>query len=268
MQKRMTEPKKVAPWVAVAFFVIIAIFKSYYTVAPGEYGIHLRFGSIINVNANGLYFKIPFADNIDYMNSTIQKVVVNGEASSKDLQAIQTTLAVNFKLQDEKVSEIYRTIGTLAQVEDKLVIPSIHEVFKSVSAGFKSEELINRREEVSKRILESMKEKLSSYHVEIKGINIVNFNFSREFSISVEEKLVAEQKALKAANDLDRIRREAEQRIVAAEGEAKAQQLQRSTLSEELLRLRFIEKWDGQMPLVVGSNGNLLDLSQMIEKRK
>lgn len=268
MGERFIKSGKFAPLIIVAFFIIIAVFNSYYTVAPGEYGIHLRFGSIINVNANGLYFKIPFVDNIDYMNSTIQKVVVNGEASSRDLQAIQTTLAVNFKLEDEKVSEIYRTIGTLSQVEDKLIIPSIHESFKSVSARFKSEELINKREEVSKKILESMRERLSVYHIDIKGINIVNFNFSREFSISVEEKLVAEQKALKAANDLDRIRREAEQRIVAAEGEAKAQQLQRSTLSEELLRLRFIEKWDGQMPLVVGSNGNLLDLSKMIEKRR
>lgn len=255
-------------WIFIVFAAFILLFKSCYTVAPGEYGIHLRFGAIIAVNGNGMYFKIPFADGINYMNSTIQKVTVDGEASSKDLQAIQTTLAVNFKLKDEKVSEIYRTIGTLDQVEDKLVIPSIHEVFKSVTAGFKSEELINRREEVSRRILENMQEKLGSYNIEIKGINIVNFNFSKEFAISVEEKLVAEQKALKAANDLDRIRKEAEQRIVAAEGDAKAQQLQRSTLSEDLLRLKFIEKWDGKMPVVVGAGGSLFDLSKIMDSRR
>ena len=43
--------------------------------------------------------------------------------------------------------------------------------------------------------------------------------------------------------------------LAIAEAEAKALKLQRSVLTPELLQLRLIEKWNGELPQVQSGNG-------------
>jgi prohibitin 1 len=43
-----------------------------------------------------------------------------------------------------------------------------------------------------------------------------------------------------------------QQRITAAEGQAREQELQRLTINDALLRKLWIEKWDGKLPTYVG----------------
>ena len=59
------------------------------------------------------------------------------------------------------------------------------------------------------------------------AFSIVSFSFSKIFTDAIEAKQTAEQNALKAKRDLDRIRVEAEQTIAAATAEAEALRLQK-----------------------------------------
>lgn len=57
--------------------------------------------------------------------------------------------------------------------------------------------------------------------------------------------------------------------IEIAKAEAKAQELLRNTISEQIIQLRAVEKWDGVLPLVVGEgNGIFLDVVRAMEKKK
>jgi seryl-tRNA synthetase len=77
---------------------------------------------------------------------------------------------------------------------------------------------------------------------------------------AIESKQTAEQLALKARRDLDRIKIEAEKKITAAKAEAESLRLQRANISADLIELRkieanlkAIEKWNGILPQVTGS---------------
>jgi regulator of protease activity HflC (stomatin/prohibitin superfamily) len=90
-------------------------------------------------------------------------------------------------------------------------------------------------------------------------LSITDFEFSPEFNRAIEQKQTAEQLALKAKRDLDRIKVEAQQKIAIAQAEAEALRIQRQAVSPELVRLReveaqmkAIEKWDGKLPNVTG----------------
>lgn len=63
---------------------------------------------------------------------------------------------------------------------------------------------------------------------------------------------------------LDRIKIEAEQRMIQARAEAESQRLQRETLTPIMLQLRAIEKWDGKLPQVSGGATPLIDLHSLI----
>jgi len=70
---------------------------------------------------------------------------------------------------------------------------------------------------------------------------------------------VAEQKALTAKNNLERIKVEAEQKIAQARGEAEAIRIQADAIraqgGKEYVNLKAIEKWDGRLPTYTGGNG-------------
>lgn len=60
---------------------------------------------------------------------------------------------------------------------------------------------------------ESISQKINPYGLSIEVFNIVNFDFSEEFNKAIEAKQTAQQAALKAEQDLARIKVEAEQTV-------------------------------------------------------
>jgi regulator of protease activity HflC (stomatin/prohibitin superfamily) len=125
-------------------------------------------------------------------------------------------------------------------------------VFKSVVAKYSAEESITKRSEVSKDIEEALNARLQKYGITIQSFNIINFEFSKSFNDAIEAKVTAEQDALTQKNKLEQVKYESEQKIVSAEAQAKAIEIQAKAIQnqggEEYVKLKWIEKWNGQLP--------------------
>jgi regulator of protease activity HflC (stomatin/prohibitin superfamily) len=147
-----------------------------------------------------------------------------------------------------------------------VVDPAVQEAVKTVTAHITAEEMITRLAEVKDAIKENLGERLMRFNILVDEFSIINFEFSHEFNVAIELKQTAEQSALKAKRDLDRIKIEAEQRITQARAEAEGQRLQRETLTPILLQLRAIEKWDGKLPQVSGGATPFIDLNSLKPK--
>jgi regulator of protease activity HflC (stomatin/prohibitin superfamily) len=91
-------------------------------------------------------------------------------------------------------------------------------------------------------------------------------HFSKRFSDAVEAKQIAEQDAKRADFIALKAIKEAEARVNLARGEGEAQRILRETLSPELLQKQAIDKWNGNLPLVVGeSTAKVLDVNSLIQ---
>lgn len=99
----------------------------------------------------------------------------------------------------------------------------------------------------------------------IEVFNILNFDFSEEFNKAIEAKQTAQQEALKAEQDLQRVRVEAEQKIVKAHAEAETYKLQNQEITDKTLILKYLEKWDGKLPVVQSDGNQILDISSLIQ---
>jgi prohibitin 2 len=185
-----------------------------------------------------------------------------GSGASKDLQDVSIVTAVNYRVNGKKATDLFRNVGT--KYEENIVAPAIQESIKSISALYTAEELIIKRQEVSSKMQEKLQSKVEKYGLIIDNFNVINFNFSQAFNQAIEEKQVAEQKVATAKNELERKKIEAEQKIVEAEASAKANQLMEQSLTDGILTQRFIEKWDGKLPVVSG-NQNIMDISSLIK---
>jgi regulator of protease activity HflC (stomatin/prohibitin superfamily) len=255
--------KKIIPLTVFSFLFFILIVGSVGTVGAGERGVLLQFGAVKDkVFDEGLYFKIPFIQQVVIMDVKVQKDEVPASASSKDLQIITSRIAINYHVSPENVNKIWQDVGK--DYNSRIIAPSIQEAVKSVTAKFTAEELIIRREDVKDQIKINLAERLIKNNIIVDDINITEFSFSQAFNEAIEAKVTAEQLKLKAERDLERIRIEADQKVVEAEGKAKAIRTEAQALSSnpKVVELRWIEKWDGKVPTYWGEASPFIGLSR------
>ena len=236
----------------VLFFFVITSFT---VINPGERGLKIRLGTISSaVLQEGLHWKLPFIETIVKIDTRTQKTEYQSASASKDLQTVTTTAALNYRPEQAQVNTLYQNIGL--DFEERIIQPAIQESVKSVTALFTAEELITKRAEVKNKLFALLVDRLKKSWIIVEDVNIVDFNFSAEFNKAIEEKQVAEQRTIKATNDLARVKIEAQQKIEQAKAEAESLRLQKQELTPELVQLRAIEKWNGVMPQVTGG-GNM-----------
>ncbi len=244
--------------VIVVIFLILTIFRPWVMVPPGYRGVVVNFGAVQpEVLMEGIHLRIPIYQKITLMDVRVQKDEAQADASSKDMQTIVSTIAVNYHINPNSANEIYQKLGP--DYQNRIISPSVQESVKAVTASYTAEELISRRQEVSSHIKSTLEGKLQGYNILVDGFSVVNFSFSQEFNSAIESKQTAEQLALKARRDLERIKIEAEQKVASAKAEAESLKIQKEVVTAELVKLReieaqmkAIEKWDGHLPSVTG----------------
>jgi regulator of protease activity HflC (stomatin/prohibitin superfamily) len=219
----------------------------------------------------GINYLTPYLQSAIVMDVRVQKAEFTASAASKDLQIVHTTIAVNILPDADQVPWIYKYVGV--DYAEKIVHPAVQEVLKASSALYTAEELVTKREQVKQVINDELAKILKKSNIILKETYLTDFQFSPEFEKAIEAKQVAEQDALKAQRDLQRIKIEAEQQVAKAKAEAQGLQMQKQAITAELLELRRIEmqkeaidKWDGQMPQVMmGGSTPFVDVGKLIE---
>ncbi len=255
--------KKIIILIIVGIFLFITFLSSFTTVKSGQVGLKVRFGKIVdNSISEGINFKVPYIEKIVRVNIKVQKAELDTESSSKDLQTIKTKLAVNYKVEGEMASKLYKNVGNSYQ--ETILIPAIQESIKAVMSEYTAEQTITMRNKVSDKCLDEIKNKVKKYGIDVVEFNIIDLDFSDAYNQAIEEKQVAEQKVLTAQQELEKTKIEAEKKIVEAEATNKANELLKQNVTDEVLMKQFIEKWNGEMPKVIGQN-SMINISDLIK---
>ena len=241
------------------------VFLSVYTVPAGFVGVVTRFGAVQRIVQPGFGIKIPLVEDVVKMDVRTQKDQTDATADSIDLQAVTSTIAVNYNLDPQYASQVYSSVGT--DYADILIAPAIQNIFKATTAQFTAEQLIDQREAVRSKAEASLKSQLAQYHVIVLNFNIVNFNFSDQFNQAIEAKQVAQQQVETAKQLLAKAQVDAQTAVAQAQGQADAQKALKDagSLTPEYLEFLAIQKWDGHLPTVVtGGATPFIDLSQFM----
>ncbi len=264
---KMVSPKRgILKFVALGFVVFLVLSNCLVIIGPGLRGVVLNFGAVQSaVWGEGLHLKVPFYQSVVKMEVRVQKEQTAAAAASKDLQDTSSTIAVNFHVIPEKASWVFQNIGL--GYRERIIDPVTQEVVKGVTAKFTAVELITTRERVRTEIRDLLRERLLVYNIYVDDLSIVDFKFSQQFTNAIEAKQTAEQLALKAQRDLERVKIEAQQKITQAQAEAEALRLQRQNVTAQLVELRRIEamqeairKWNGILPSVTSGAMPFIDV--------
>ena len=207
--------------------------NSLHAVPAGHTGVVTRFGAVDQqVLSEGLHVVLPFVTRVVDINNQVMKAEVTSNSASQDLQTVNSTVALNYRIDSQSAANVYQNIGV--NYENVVVIPAIQEAVKSVMAQYTAEELITMRQTVGNEMQQNISEKLVPYGFSTESVNIVDFQFSEEFNAAIEAKQTAQQNALKAEQDLARVKVEAEQAITQAQAEAESYRLKSQELTDEI----------------------------------
>ena len=250
--------------VVVVLITIIPAFSSVVVVEPGHTGVVVTMGKVEEkVLQEGVHFKIPFAQRVIQIDNRIVKLEVETEAFSKDLQTVDTTLAINYRIDSNKSYSIYKNVGS--NYEGVLVVPAVNEVLKAIVSKYTAEETVSNRALISNGLLDGLNEKLNAFGLHATDVNIIDFDFSEEFINAIEEKQVAQQQLLKAETEkqtaITIAQAEAEAIKIKAEAEAEANKVLSESLSSNIIEYNKIQKWNGELPSVTGADSMIIDLN-------
>lgn len=255
--------KKIVVIAIIAVAAVILLANCLCVVDAGHTGVVVTMGKVNDtVLQEGLHFKAPFIQQVVKIDNRITKLEVQTEAFSKDLQTVNTTLAINYRVDTAKSYSIYKNIGS--DYETVVVTPAVNEVLKAITALYTAEESVTNRTLISEGLVTGLNEKLNEAGLYVTDVNIINFDFSDAYVTAIEEKQVAQQQLLKAETDkqtaITNAQAEAESPKIKAQAEAEANAIISASLSNELINYNKIEKWNGVLPQVTGSNA-IVDLT-------
>lgn len=258
-------------WKIILWVLVLLVITSWFkVVSPGERGVKVTLWKVSPVELNEwLHWKIPLIQTIKPMSIQVQKLETISSSASKDLQSVQTDMALNYNLKPWNIVGMYQNIWDEKIIATKIIDPAIQESVKAATAQFTAEELISKRPEVNKVMHDLLVSKLDSLGVKVVAVNIVNFQFSDAFDLAIEAKVKAEQEALTEKNKLEQIKFQAQQRVetakwdaesilVKAKAEAEGNKIVSESLTEQLVKYRGLEAWDGVLPKVTSDAWLLL----------
>lgn len=256
-------------WQAIALAIVVTVVgivaaSSIVIINPGQAGVLSILGKAQdNPLLEGVHFKAPLVSTVDVYDITVQKFEVPAQSSTKDLQDLSASFAINFRLDPTEVVNIRRTQGTLQNIVAKIIAPQTQESFKIAAALRTVEEAITQRSELKQDFDMALNERLEKYGIIVLDTSVVDLNFSPEFARAVEEKQIAEQRARRAVYVAKEAEQQAQADINRAKGKAEAQRLLAETLKaqggELVLQKEAIEAWregGAQMPRVLVTGGD------------
>ncbi len=247
----------------IVLCAVILIGSSWHSVPAGHTGVITRFGAVDDTVLNeGLHFTVPFVTKVVNVNNQVLKAEVQSSSASKDLQTVSSTVALNYRIGKDSAASVYKNIGL--DYENVVVTPAIQESVKSVTAQYTAEQLITNRQSVGDEIKSTITAKIAPYGFSAESLNIVDFQFSDEFNNAIESKQTAQQNALKAQQDLARIKIEAEQKVAQAQAEAESYKLKSQEITDKMIKMEMIDKWDGKLPTVVSDGESIFNIDKLL----
>lgn len=237
---------------------------SFHTVDTGEIAVVKHLGEAKGTRTAGTHFDFWVTNTYQKYDAKVQNVDITTAAYSSDAQTMDIQMTLQYQIMSDKVIDIAKQYGSLELLQNRIESIAIEKT-KAVLSSYKAMNIIADRAAMSPAVETAIKDAIGGeYFVNVTTVVLTNIDFSDAFETAVEEKMIAEQKQLKAEYEnqtkVAQAEANAKAKLVSAEAEAKANELLENSLTDKILQEMYIEKWDGKLPSVIAGEEAMLML--------
>jgi regulator of protease activity HflC (stomatin/prohibitin superfamily) len=205
-------------------------------IEPGEVGIKQRLGKLKNEPVTaGLIGYNPLISRVIKTNNLLLSL----NLPSKEGLSVQADISILYHVDNTKFKQLLTQYGTDYE-------PVITAIFRSAASDvcaqyFAKDMHSGKRSEIEITIYKRMLENLEGSGMVVENVLMKSISLPKGLATSIEQKLQAEQDAMRMEFILQQEKLEAERKIIQAKGTRDAQLIQAEGLTPEILKMRSID---------------------------
>ena len=209
-------------------------------VPAGHVGVVDLWGKVDEQVRNpGLNLVNPFVDLV-IMDVQTQELKETMEVPSKEGLTMQVDMSILYRLNPDKASSIYKTIGS--DYDEVVVVPQFRTAVREATVFYEAKALYtSSRDEITNKIFSDLDKMLSERGVILEKVLLKAVSLPSTVSTAIEQKLKAEQESEQMKFVLTKESQEAQRKVIEAKGIAEAQGIINKTLTQAYLQHEAIK---------------------------
>ena len=265
--------------VLVLFFVM---FASLTTIQPGHVGVSVKKCGGGGVSPDpiptGYYWRSLFCEEVVEYPTSVQTLVLSKSphegkpvdesitVTSSEGLPVSLDVSLSFTLEPAKVPAMYTKFrNDIDVIAHNFVRQTVREGVQSVFAQFTAEQLYStKREESRVEVQKFLSDRLGNEGFNIQQFTINETRVPEAVVQAINAKVAMIQESQKAEAQVRKTEAEAKQRVAQAQGEAEAKKLSAdaeayfnktvaASITEEYVQYKALEKWNGELPQMMGN---------------
>ena len=225
--------------------------------------------------SEGFHAKGVF-DKVYDISTEVQTIKLkNITTQTKDAQYVNSDLDVKYRVNVSNAYLVFKQYRKLDTMSKTLIGPTTQRVLELITTKYNVIDILGEsRSAVYSELESSMAEEFAKYGVEFYSVSILDMDAGEAIEIAIEEEAVAKkavetaeqnllkteaeakQKSVKAKAEQEAAKIEAETKLIEAEAEKKANEMLTQSLTDQVLKKEWIDKWDGKMPTYYAGEGD------------
>jgi regulator of protease activity HflC (stomatin/prohibitin superfamily) len=188
-------------FIVVAFFVLITVFGSFFTVKTAEVAVVVRFGKFLRISEPGLSWKVPFIDSVaGRVSLRVNQITLTMETKTKDNVFVTIPISVQNRVRPEAVYDaFYKLANPEAQIQSY-----VEQVILGHVPGMTLDEVFASQSGIAAAVKKELDADMAGFGYEIVNVLVTD--------------IVPDEKVKSAMNDINAAQRE--QVAANARGEA------------------------------------------------
>lgn len=255
--------------VVVLGIILVGLLMSIRTVGAGHVYVVTRWGKVTGkVLDPGFHMIIPIADSTIRFNT--KKVIYETTSAEKqkgssadykdypvdtntrDGQQVDIFYTVRFNIDPTKAAWVAQNIGNEGSLVEKIVKTESRVWARNVPREYSATQLYTGNvTEIQVAIEDTLRPVFADNGLILDAVGIREIKFADDYIEAIEAKQIEAVNIETAQNRAETAKYEKEAAITQAEAQASAQELQRATISDQLLKKMWIERWDGNLPSTI-----------------
>lgn len=227
----------------VAILALAGLLGTGCAAVPAQHiGVIESFGKVYDTTwGPGLHLWLPWT-GVHRINCRTSQIEERTSTPTSEGLVVGLDVSIVYHPEPTTAKEIYGRYGGLDGLVANVLVPEFRSVVRDVTAGFNAVDLYSgRREEVSRKMLEFMRERMKDRGVNIEAILLRNIELPAQVAKAVEAKLAADQQAQQMEFVLRKESKEAERKRIEAQGISDFQRIVTAGISPALLTWKGIE---------------------------
>lgn len=272
----------------IGLILLIALMGSFQVISPGNVGVIFNnlWGSLYSV-PQGITFKVPFVTRVESYPIALRTYTMvqnSDEGSSRnndslDLptregQHIKQDLSVTYNTSERMAVQVFKSFrgADIESIEQTYIRRTIITIAQNVAGTMSLTDIIStKRNELQDKIQKDLSIEFNKMGFIVDKVNLGASHLPPSIEKGMQEKMASQQDAQRALYLLQKAETMAKAEVAKAEGESqallikaqaqsKANALLQQSLTPLLLKDKYIEKWNGQLPKVQGNATPIIDM--------